>query len=484
MTGIADWPLPAPTRPGAVPEGDTGATWPLIALANRLPVVPTARGWRRADGGLIVAVEAALRDRGGIWVGWDGSAGPAGTPPAGEGYDVRPIALDAAAIDGSYNGFANRALWPLLHGIVEQYRFDPTWWPAYRRVNARFASVAARLAGPDSVVWVHDYHLMLVPEMLRAAGVDAPVVMFLHVPFPALDVWARLPPGDPVLAGMLGSDVIGFQTAGARDNFAVACVTAGLARRHGADLLSTESGRWVRIRVDPISVDAEAIAERATSPATRAVEAVLTHRNGRRTTLLGVDRLDYTKGIAERLRAFELLLERRSDLRGAVVLTQVAVPTRMDVAENEDVRREVDELVGRINGRFTPVGGEPPVTYIRRPVNDAELLALYATSDVAWVTPLRDGMNLVAKEYVVAQRSRGGSGVLVLSRFAGAAEELADAIQCDPHDLAAMADAIEAALAMPETERRARLASMARQVTTYDVHHWARRQIPAIPPVY
>jgi len=467
-------------RPGRADGADLGASQ-VIAVSNRLPVTRGASGLaERASGGLVAALEPVLgAHRRGIWLGWDGGLE---VPPEKEGLpgELHGIRLSRGEVERFYHGLSNRTLWPLLHGLVEHYSLDHRTWPTYRAVNERFAERAFALADDQTLYWIHDYHLMLVPRMLRTRDPDARIAFFLHVPFPPTEVWGRLPWNEQLVDGLLGASHIGFQTQRFRDNFARSALLAGLATRWRDDRLLLPDGRIVDVGVHPISIDAAAFAARARGAATARALRTLRNRFRGRRVLLGVDRLDYTKGILERLRAFEFLLEQRKDLRGRIVLIQIAVPSRGDIREYRAAREQVESAVGRINGRFTVPGGEAPIHYVHGSIGPDQLLAFYQLADVCLVTSLNDGMNLVAKEYVTAQAAGEGAGVLVLSRFAGAAEELGgDALLCNPFHPEGIAGSIELALELEPDDRRSRIVRLADQVAEHDVYWWAKRHLRA-----
>jgi trehalose 6-phosphate synthase len=400
--------------------------------------------------------------------------GDSGIPPRVPGLDVelRPIDVSPGEVDDYYYGLANRALWPLLHGLIEQPVFERRWWHAYRDVNERFAAVET---GRTGLHWVHDYHLMLVPSLLRQAH-GGPITFFLHVPFPAAEIFARLPWFEQLLDGLLGADVVAFQTDTYRENFVRTCAhLRDDVRVEGHTIVFRD--RRVQTNAHPISIDAAGLAQEARSIPTERLLYRLREQFGDRHVLLGVDRLDYTKGITERLRAFELLLERRPELQGRVVFVQIAVPSRSEVREYGELRRNVEELVGRINGRFTDPGGEVPIHYVYRGVPREHLLAYYRLADVCLVTPLADGMNLVAKEFVTAQAAGDGAGALVLSKFAGAAAELGDALHCNPFDVDGLADRIDEALQLDPGDGRGRIERMAASVAHHDIHSWTEQQL-------
>ncbi|HZG36166.1 MAG TPA: trehalose-6-phosphate synthase [Gaiellaceae bacterium] len=450
---------------------------PLVALANRLPVSRTRAGWRPSAGGLVTALKPVLERRGGTWVGWDGGAED--VPRRVEGLDVElhPISLGRRQADDYYHGFANRTLWPLLHGLVEQPVFDRSWWRAYRSVNERFAE--GDEPEKEQFRWVHDYHLMLLPALLREGGSRGPISFFLHIPFPAPEIFARLPWRAQLLDGLLGADAVSFHTREYRDNFLRTCARLRPdVRVHGTAIESAD-GRETRALAHPISIDAQDFAERAVAPGVERCLHGLRTQFARRRVLLGVDRLDYTKGIIERLRAIELLLEQRPALARELAFVQIAVPSRGEVREYRTLRASVEELVGRINGRFTEPGRDVPVHYLYRGVTPDRLLAYYRLADVCLVTPLQDGMNLVAKEFVTAQAAAGCDGVLLLSEFTGAAAELHGAVPCNPYDVDGLVGAIELALELEPDERQSRLQRMARQVATHDVFWWVDQELRA-----
>ncbi len=457
---------------------------PVVAVANRLPVQGGTDGWELSPGGLVTALRPVMTTRTGAWVGWDGGA--KGMPSALPDLDVqlRPISLSATQVRHYYHGFANATLWPLLHNAIEKPRFDRAWWQTYRQVNAAFAGAALAALGelPGAIAWVHDYQLMLVPQLTRQRRPGQPVGFFLHVPWPSPDIFARCPWREEILLGLLGADVVSFHTEPYRKNFVRACGRllgdAGV-KAHGP-ALALPDGRTVLTTASPISIDAAEFSQHATGQATdREVEALREQFAGR-TVLLGVDRLDYTKGIVERLLAFEMLLERREDLRTKLAFLQIAVPSRDNVREYRDLRAAVERHIGRINGRFTEPGHDVPVHYLYRGLSQQQIAAYYAVAAALLATPLIDGMNLVAKEYVTVQEARHGDGALVLSEFTGAADELRQAVLCNPFDIEGLSYRIEHALRLPAGSRRAALAAMARRVRTHDVHRWVADQLAVI----
>jgi trehalose 6-phosphate synthase/phosphatase len=454
----------------------------LVVVSNRLPLTlrGSSAGWvgERSAGGLVTALEPVMSRRGGIWLGWPGE-GPdradAGRQAALRSWErergFAAVDLPKTLATRFYQGYANQVLWPLFHQFPSRLEYHPEGWTAYVEANQRFRDAVMARLEPGDVVWVHDYHLMLLPRMLRESAPDLAIGFFLHIPFPASDVFRILPRREEMLAGVLGADYVAFQTHGHLQHFRSSLLRIlGISSEMGRVLVD---GRAVRLDALPIGIAPETfvgLLEKDRS--VRASREALCRRFEGRRLLLAVDRLDYTKGIPERLRAYRRLLEGAPELRGQIVLVQVAVPTRERISRYRELKAEVNGLVGEINGDF----GTPdwtPVVYIRRSVSRAELVALYAASDVGWVTPLRDGMNLVAKEYVACQR--GGEGVLVLSEFAGAAAEMGEAVLVNPYDEERTAAAVERALALPAEDRRERMAALFGRVSRMNAFAWAER---------
>jgi trehalose 6-phosphate synthase len=456
----------------------------IVIVANRLPVRMGEDGWELSPGGLVTALRPVMAAHSGAWVGWDG--GTRGIPATMRDLSVRllPLGLSASQLRQYYHGFANASLWPLLHDAIEKPRFERAWWHSYQSVNATFADKAVTAVGEqqDALAWVHDYHLMLVPRLIRERCPDQPIGFFLHVPWPPPDIFARLPWREDVLFGLLGADVVSFHTEGYRRNFVRTCgrLLAGTGVQIHGPQITLPDRRVVTTTSAPISIDAAQFARLATDPETsRDIEAIRGQFAGR-TLLLGVDRLDYTKGIIERLLAVEMLLERRADLRRNLAFLQIAVPSRDDVAEYRNLRGTVERHIGRINGRFTEPGSDVPVHYLYRGLPPQQLAAYYAAAEALLVTPLIDGMNLVAKEYVTVQYACRGSGALVLSEFTGAAAELREAVPCNPFDVEGLSYRIERSLELPASARRSALATMARRIRGHDVHYWVDRQLAEI----
>lgn len=456
----------------------------VIAVSNRLPVQQGDDGWELSPGGLVTALRPVMASHPGAWVGWDG--GTKGMPATLPDSSVRllPVGLSAAQVRDYYRGFANATMWPLLHNAIEKPRFERSWWRAYQEVNRLFAeqAIAAVDEQRDAIAWVHDYHLMLVPELIRNRRPDQSIGFFLHVPWPSPDIFARLPWREQILWGLLGADVVAFHTDTYRGNFLRSCArqlgSSGIRVRGSSVVLP--DGRTVTAVTAPISIDAAEFAAFAEDPAVKEGTKALEEQFSGRTLLLGVDRLDYTKGIIERLLAVEMLLERDPGLRTSLAFLQIAVPSRDDVREYRQLRSTVEQHVGRINGRFTQPGSDVPVHYLYRGLSPSQLAAYYAVADALLVTPLIDGMNLVCKEYVTVQQAHGASGALVLSEFTGAAVELSQAVLCNPFDVEGLSYRIEQALSLTPAVRRKALAAMAKHVRTRDVHDWVSGQLALI----
>ncbi|MCZ2837882.1 trehalose-6-phosphate synthase [Modestobacter sp. VKM Ac-2985] len=447
---------------------------PVVVVANRLPVdqVTDPDGttrYQRSPGGLVTALEPFVAGRGGAWVGWSGAAGDAPDPFESGGMSLVPVPLTEEEVDRYYEGFSNASLWPLYHDVVEKPEYHRKWWDAYVQVNKRFADRAAEVAAEGAIVWVHDYQLQLVPAMLRQQRPDLTIGFFLHIPFPPYELFTQLPWRSAIIEGLLGADLIGFQQPSAASNF------INLARRlhdlpYKGNAISYE-GRTVTAKAFPISIDVSAFDDLARSPEVLARAAEIREELGQPDKIvLGVDRLDYTKGIGVRLEAFEELLEDGALEAPSTVLVQVATPSRERVEHYVTMRETIEQQVGHINGVYGSMAG-PAVHYFNQSMPREELAAMYRAADVMLVTPYRDGMNLVAKEYVAARGDDGG--VLVLSEFAGAAAELKQALLVNPHDIAGVKAQLLRALRMEPAESAKRMKAMRRHITKHDLDHWA-----------
>jgi trehalose 6-phosphate synthase/phosphatase len=450
----------------------------VLLASNRLPVTLSAAGEAPAlvpsSGGLATALREVHAEAEGRWIGWVGDLGrlPSGTREvlSRDLHERRlsPVPLSASEVALYYDGFSNAVLWPLFHYRLDKVRLDASnEWRAYKAVNERFADALAAELRPGDAVWVHDYQLMLVPAYLRKRVPDARIGFFLHVPWPSSDVFRILPSREEILEGVLGADLIGFHTESYRHNFMHSAAKV-LNLDLGIDNIVWEE-RNVHAGVYPISIDLDEF-ERTSPEVEQLVEQLRNDTRGKK-TVLGVDRLDYTKGVPRRLLAFDRLLEREPLLKSKVHMIQIAVPTREKIDSYAELRSEVNELVGRINSQHgSPTGS--PIQSLYRSVGSDELLALYRSADVMMVTPLRDGMNLVAKEYVAARTDV--EGVLLLSEFAGAASELDAALIVNPYDIGGMASTLRRALFMSTAEQRVRMNRLRTAVRNNPVQEWAR----------
>ena len=446
-------------------------TRPIVVAANRLPVMRTADGWAPSPGGLVRALLPMLRDTGGTWVGWTGNPDDEAEPFVVEGVELHPVPISEEEIELYYEGFSNDGLWPLYHDALRESTYSADQWDAYVAVNERFATTLAEIAPPDAMVWIHDYQLQLVPKMLRERRDDVTIGFFLHIPFPPYELFSRLPWRTEIVEGLLGCDLLGFQRPMGTSNFIAAAQQLLHVDAHH-DVIENADHR-TRVGAFPISIDVDDVEAMAAGRATRQRMSQIRARLGDpEVILLGVDRLDYTKGIGLRLKAFAALLESGQLDPERHVMVQVATPTREAVEHYQDERHQIERLVGEINGRYSRIG-LPVIHYLYQSLPFDELIALYRAGDVMLVTPFRDGMNLVAKEYAAAHID--GDGVLVLSEFAGAADELTDAVLVNPHDDHALQQAIVQAVEMHRHERRGRMAGLRDQIRKSDVQGWADR---------
>jgi trehalose 6-phosphate synthase/phosphatase len=452
----------------------------LVVVANRLPVDFTVdddgkTSWRRSPGGLVTALEPVMQKADGAWIGWNGSADLYADPFEGDGMMLVPITLNADEIEQYYEGFSNDTLWPLYHDVISPPQFHRQWWDAYRRVNRRFAEAAAVQVATGGTVWVHDYQLQLVPAMLRELRPDVRIGFFDHIPFPPYEIFTQLPWRRQVIEGLLGADLIGFQRNGDASNFLriVRRLTRHTTRGQVIAFEDAEGRpvREVRASAFPISIDSHQFDELAREESTQQRAAEVRDELGKPSSImLGVDRLDYTKGIRHRIKAYgELLNDGRLDVED-VTLVQVASPSRENVDAYQELRENVETAVGRINGEYGELG-HAAIHYLHHSYPPEEMAALYLAADVMLVTSLRDGMNLVAKEYVAARSDL--RGVLVLSEFTGAADELSGALLVNPHDIDELKDVIEQAVRMDPKEQRRRMRRLRRRVLSDDVAKWS-----------
>jgi alpha,alpha-trehalose-phosphate synthase [UDP-forming] len=460
----------------------------LICVSNRLPIVleRSAGGWslKPGSGGLVSALAPVLSHRGGLWIGWPGLP----LDKKGEweevlaegyrerGYDLVPVLLSEEEVKGFYEGFSNAVLWPLFHDLVARCDFDPSFWYSYREVNRKFADCVVRHAQPNDFVWVQDYQLIHVAEFMRETAETLKVGFFLHIPFPPLDVFLRLPWRNQILAAMLAYDLVGFQTQRDTRNF-LACVEhllpeveIGKESRRGRPVDIRVGDRTMRVGSFPIGIDFKSFEETARSEEVELRIEDLRRKIGNFELIVGVDRLDYTKGLPERLEAFRNALERYPDLREKALFFQIVVPSREGVAEYQVLKAHIERLVGEINGEFS-MAGWIPVQYHYKSLPRRDLVSLYRMARIGFVTSLKDGMNLVAKELCACQVD--GTGALVLSEFAGAASQLQNgALLINPHDIEGTADALKQAIDMSPEERRERMESMREVVRRQDIFWW------------
>lgn len=474
----------------------------LIMVSNRLPLSlehVEGEGWRTtpAAGGLVAALDPVMRRRGGVWVGWPGVADEStetlrdvlDSQHNGDvDYRLEPVSLTSKEISGFYEGFSNEVIWPLFHNRFTSCNFDPEYWRSYQDVNHRFALRIAEVAQAGDFIWVHDYHLVNVADQLRELGITNRSSFFQHIPFPTADIFCNLPWWREIVHALLSYDFIGLQTVTDRINFLDVLTTLfdkveTSTGEHGVDIKIGDQGlarhqQQLRIGTLPISIDYDHIAEVAGSKETgqHMAEFRASWRD-RTTVVLGVDRLDYTKGLPEKFEAFRELLRRHPELRGRIVLQQHVIPSRQRVPQYAEQKQEIERLVGEINGEFTEPGWVP-IHYMFGRMSPAELMAHYQVADIALITPLKDGMNLVAKEFCAAQLE--DRGVLILSEFAGTAAEFGEnALLINPHDVVTTAESIYEAYSMPEEERRRRMQAMRQIVKDHTAFDWVDQFLEA-----
>ncbi|HQB30404.1 MAG TPA: trehalose-6-phosphate synthase [Syntrophales bacterium] len=467
----------------------------LVVVSNRLPLavrMGEKGNWtvEPGSGGLVTALAPVLKNRGGLWIGWPGVPADNASRRTelenllarhgnAAGYDLKPVFLTGNEVDLYYHGFSNEVLWPLFHDLFSHCNFRPEYWTAYRHVNGRFASVIARETEDTDYLWIHDYHLIPVARELKRRGIRRRTGFFLHIPFPPLDIFLKLPWRFELLDYLLAYDLIGFQTLRDQRNF-IGCLKAlrgcRVSGRTAVSHVASESGE-TRVAAFPISIDFREFSELARSEGvTRRVLRLRSNMGGSK-IILGVDRLDYTKGIPHRLLAFENALRRFPGLRNRVTLVQIVVPSRTAVEEYHALKKEIERQIGKINGTFTDVGWVP-IHYIYRSLTREELTAYYRASDIALVTPLKDGMNLVAKEYCASQTEE--NGLLILSEFAGTAAQFHEhALMVNPYDVEGTADAIRRACIMDPGEIRRRMRRLRQSVHRHDIYSWVSRFLRA-----
>ncbi len=456
----------------------------FVVIANRLPVdrVTAPDGtttWRTSPGGLVTALEPVMRRKGGAWIGWHGAPDEKLRPFTHQGLKLVPVHLSESEVVEYYEGFSNGTLWPLYHDVIAPPAFHREWWDAYVTVNRRFAERAAKVASEGAIVWVQDYQLQLVPAMLRELRPDVKIGFFLHIPFPPTELFQQLPWRREILEGLLGADLVGFQLNGAAGNF-IRLVRQRVGHKTHRDSVYLPDGRVVRAKAYPISIDARGFEEMARDPAVVARAAEIRESLGNPTTIvLGIDRLDYTKGLRQRIRAFGELITAGSVHPDDAVFVQVATPSRERVDQYRLLRDDVERLVGRINGDVGRIGRQA-IIYLHASYPREEMAALYRAADVMVVTPLRDGMNLVAKEYIACRYDERGS--LVLSEFAGAAGELKQAYLVNPYDINGMKHAMLEAIKAGPKEQGRRMKALHKQVMENDIDQWANDFLVELAP--
>jgi len=453
----------------------------LIVVSNRVSV-PQAHGAAGAQGGLAVALGAALREHRGIWFGWSGKETDAFTGhldmQRNDDVTTATIDLEPQDIDEYYNGYANRTLWPLFHYRIDLTEYDRSFDEGYERVNQRFADSLLPLIEPDDLVWVHDYHLLPLGAMLRDKGVTNRIGLFLHIPWPPTRLFVSLPNHESLVASMLQYDLIGFQTEEWLDSF-LHYIKKEMGLKVGPGGVIIHGERRIRACSFPIGIDYDEFRKACRSDeAEQGYRRLKESLGGERKMLIGVDRLDYSKGLGERFDSFGRFLTDNPDMAKDVVLLQIAPPSRGDVTSYQLIRQDLERKAGHMNGAHADVAWVP-IRYVNRGYPRAELAGFYRAADIGLVTPLRDGMNLVAKEYIAAQ-DEADPGVLILSRFAGAALQLTNAVLVNPHSAEEVSEAIKRALHMPLGERRARHEALMDSVKNEDVLRWRADFVAAL----
>ncbi|PLX31109.1 MAG: trehalose-6-phosphate synthase [Ignavibacteria bacterium] len=464
----------------------------LMIVSNRLPVVFQREDdrltWRSGSGGLVTALAPVLRDRGGLWIGWSGLPSSdqdevddaLSESSAATGYELKAVPLTEEELELYYHGFANEVLWPLFHDLQSHCNFQPEYWHSYLQVNRKFAMHIKRQLQAGDYIWVHDYHLMNVAAELRELELDTPVGFFLHIPFPPPDIFVKLPWRFHILRALLSYDLVGFQTMRDKRNF-VQCLRMLMkeypVRSTGGFHICSTEVRDVRIGVFPISIDYHDFERRARHKDVSEAAWYIHEHLQQQQIVLGIDRLDYTKGIPYRLKAFRNALRRFPELQESMTLVQVVVPSRTDIAKYNALKIEIESLVSEINGEFTR-SGWVPIHYIFRHLTRTELLGYYRTAEIALITPIKDGMNLVAKEYCACNIE--DNGVLILSEFAGTAAQLhKHALLVNPYDVEGVAEALRDAFSMPYDERAERMRQLRSSVRRYDIYRWVERFLEA-----
>ncbi|MHA1606799.1 MAG: bifunctional alpha,alpha-trehalose-phosphate synthase (UDP-forming)/trehalose-phosphatase [Candidatus Freyarchaeota archaeon] len=451
----------------------------LLLVSNRLPVTVVKRGgkvkFQASAGGLATGLSSFYRSHRGLWVGWPGitlkklkreEREKVEEKLSSDGY--HPVFLSQHEIENYYHGFCNKTIWPLFHYFTQYTVYDKAFWTAYKHINEVFCDKVLEVAREDDIIWVHDYHLMLLPMLLRKKMFNATIGFFLHIPFPSFEIFRLLPWHKEILEGLLGADLIGFHTYDYVRHF-LDSISRLLGYEHTLGQITVDN-RIVKTDVFPMGIDYNRFAEAGKNPEVRREIEKIRKKVGNYKVVLSIDRLDYTKGIPQRLEAFDLFLEENPEYREKVTLVLVAVPSRTGVEHYKELKRQVDELIGKINGKHGTIGWMP-IWYLYRFLPFNTLVAMYNVADIALITPLRDGMNLIAKEFIATKTD--GRGVLILSEMAGAAKELGEAIIVNPNDKEDVARALKDAITMPEEEQVERNRVMQRRLQRYDIMRWA-----------
>ena len=456
----------------------------LIIVSNRIPYnvtrINNEISYKKSVGGLVTALDPILKKTGGLWIGWSGLSGNSKfiekkiSIPGynGASYDLKLVNLSSDEIIDYYRGFSNRTLWPLFHGFIFQSYFDSAYWRTYLKINKKFANEVFSEVTSEDIIWVHDYHLALVPGMLRNKNDNLKILYFLHIPFPNFETLRVLPWASQILEGILGSNVVGFQTRRDAINFLACCREILGLEVDFYKFMVRLNNRFVHIINLPISIDYNHFSSFSGKKETIAMENKIKKSLKNIRIVLSVERLDYTKGIKERIRAIDYFFETYPEYKRKIIFLQIAVPSRSKVEEYITFKREIDELTGKINGKYSYEMWSP-ITYIYKSLSQENLIAYYKVADICLITSLRDGMNLIAKEYVASKL--GGSGVLILSKFAGAAEEMKErSVLINPYDIEEIANKIKLALEFDEKEKVQNMLVLQEQVKQNDVFKWCK----------
>ncbi|MFZ3106786.1 MAG: trehalose-6-phosphate synthase [Candidatus Hydromicrobium sp.] len=456
----------------------------LIIVSNRIPYnvtrINNEISYKKSVGGLVTTLDPILKKTGGLWIGWSGLSGKSKfiekkiSIPGdnGNSYDLKIVNLSRNEIIDYYRGFSNRTLWPLFHGFIFQSYFDSAYWRSYLKTNKKFANEVFSEVTSEDIIWVHDYHLALVPGMLRNKNDNLKILYFLHIPFPNFETLRVLPWASKILEGILGSNIVGFQTRRDAINFLACCREILGLEVDFYKFMVRLNNRFVHIINLPISIDYNHFSSFASKKETIALENKIKKSLKNIRIILSVERLDYTKGIKERIRAIDYFFETYPEYKRKIIFLQIAVPSRSKVEEYITFKREIDELTGKINGKYSYEMWSP-ITYIYKSLSQENLIAYYKVADICLITSLRDGMNLIAKEYVACKL--GGSGVLILSKFAGAVEEMKESsVLINPYDIEEIANKIKLALEFDEKEKVHNMLVLQEQVKQNDVFKWCK----------